>query len=42
MDWEEYSLYEDQLYWEDDYNDSFNPQLIQDGIDETDDSWNDK
>ena len=42
MDWEEYSLYEDQLYWEDDYNNSFNPQLIQDGIDETDDSWNDR
>ena len=33
MDWEEYSLYEDQLYWEDDYNNSFNSQPIEDGVD---------
>ena len=33
MNWEEYSLYEDQLYWEDDYNNSFNLQPIEDGVD---------
>ena len=33
MDWEEYALYEDELYWENDYNNSFNLQPIEDGVD---------